>query len=206
MPRDFTRTREGIKNVATELKSKLHAHTDRVSTFAPNKDTIDQITGALTEAKLTDLSDVDEIIRTFGTAIKALPGQDQLILDDITATTAELETLKASIQVEPHTDPTRVLQDALPTFILHSTKSDEIPNDVTIADFIASPDTTSKGMANLCRAAGLSVTKIRELAATSEAPQREAYEDHYKGTISGDSTSSGPKQRTPCTFASKKNG
>ena len=69
------------------------------------------------------------------------------------------------------------MQEALPSFILHSTKSDSIPNDVTIADFVANPDATSKGMANLCRAAGLSIPKTRELAATNEAPQREAYED-----------------------------
>ena len=69
--------------------------------------------------------------------------------------------------------------------MLHSTKSDHIPNEVNVSDFVANPDATSKGMANLCRAAGLSVQKIRELAATSDTGQREAYEDHYKGTISG---------------------
>jgi hypothetical protein len=60
-----------------------------------------------------------------------------------------------------------------------------IPNEVNVTDFVKDPDATSKGMSNLCRAAGLSVQKIRELAATSDTAQREAYEDHYKGTISG---------------------
>jgi AAA ATPase-like protein len=184
-PRDLTIVRAQIMQFASDLKTKLHAHTERLATFAPNKDTIDQITGALSEAKLTDPADADDLIRTFSTAIKSLTGQDQLILDDIATATTQLDSLKATIQAEPRTDQTTVVQDALPSFVLHSTKSDSIPNDVTIADFVASPDATSKGMANLCRAAGLSIPKIRELAATNEAPQREAYEDHYKGTISG---------------------
>jgi uncharacterized FlaG/YvyC family protein len=68
---------------------------------------------------------------------------------------------------------------------MHSTTADRIPNEVKIADFIKDPDGTSKGMSNLCRAAGLSIQKIRDLAATSDTTQREAYEDHYKANISG---------------------
>jgi hypothetical protein len=89
----------------------------------------DQMTSALTGARLADPADADDLIRTFATSIKVLTGQDQLILDDITTATGELERVKEAIQTEAPTDPLRLLRDALPTFILHSTTSDHIPNE-----------------------------------------------------------------------------
>ncbi len=176
---------EQIKKSLDGLKAKLKTHAQRVAPFATNQDKIEQIVSAMTSADLRDTAQIDNIIKTFTTSLKALPGPDQLILDDITAATKEIESAGATIKTIYKQDTANSLKQALPNFILHSTKADHIPNEVKVAEFIANPDGTSKGMSNLCRAAGLSVQKIRELAATSDTAQREAYEDHYKGTISG---------------------
>jgi predicted ATP-dependent endonuclease of OLD family len=184
-PPDVTRPITQIKKIVEELKAKLHAHADRLPAFATNIDKLDQIASSLLDANLTDVGEADNIIKTFTTSIKVLTGPDQPILDDIAAATTEIEGVRDSLKAEYQSDQSRVLRQALPHCILHSTKSDHIPNEVNVADFVKDPDATSKGMSNLCRAAGLSVQKIRELAATSDTAQREAYEDHYKGTISG---------------------
>jgi AAA ATPase domain len=184
-PPDMSSAKAQIRKTIEELKSKLQAHSERVPTFAANTDKVQQITSALLEASLTDPVEADNSLKTFTTSIKSLTAQDQPILDDITAAIKELDTAREAIQAAHQHDPTRVLKQSLPSFIFHSTKSDQIPNEVNVTDFVKDPDATSKGMSNLCRAAGLSVQKIRELAATSDTAQREAYEDHYKGTISG---------------------
>jgi predicted ATP-dependent endonuclease of OLD family len=174
-----------IKKIVEDLRAKLHAHALRLPTFAANDDKIDQLTSGLLDANLADAGEVDNLIKTFTTSIKVLTGPDQPILDDITAATTELEGPREAIKIQYQADQSRPLRQSLPHFILHSTKADHIPNEVNVADFVKDPDGTSKGMSNLCRAAGLTVQKIRELAATSDTAQREAYEDHYKGTISG---------------------
>lgn len=185
IPRDMGPARTEIKRVADELRTKLLAHAERLPAFAANKDNLQTTTTTLTETRLSNPEDADDLIKTFTTSIKVLTGQDQPIIDDITAAIAALEKVKESIHADGPVDPVRVLQESLPVLVLHSTTSDHIPNEVPIADFVANPDATSKGMANLCRAAGLSVQKIRDLAATTDTSQREAYEDHHKGTISG---------------------
>jgi hypothetical protein len=174
-----------IRKTIEELRSKLAAHGQRVPAFAANTDKVNQITSALLDASLGDPIEADNVIKTFTTSMKGLTAQDQAILDDVASSVKELEAVRESIQLAYQHDPARALKQTLPTFILHSTKADQIPNQVSVAEFVKDPDGTSKGMSNLCRAAGLSVQKIRELAATSDTPQREAYEDHYKGTISG---------------------
>lgn len=176
---------EQLQRIGRELREKLHAHGQRLPPFAENNDRIDQLTSSLVDARNSDLQDADNLIKTFTTSVKTLPGADSAIIDDMTAASQELDAVKDAIHVATKADHAKLLQEALPSFILHSTKSDHIPNEVTITEFVANPDTASKGMANLCRAAGLSVQKIRELAATSDTAQREAYEDHYRGTISG---------------------
>ncbi len=184
-PPDMSSGKAQIKKTIEELKSKLQTHGERVPAFAANADTVQQMTSALLEANLTDPTEAENSIKTFTTSMKSLTAQDQPILDDITAATKELDAAREAIQAAHQHDPARVLKQSLPNFILHSTKSDQIPNEVNVTEFVKDPDATSKGMSNLCRAAGLSVQKIRELAATSDTAQREAYEDHYKGTISG---------------------
>jgi predicted ATP-dependent endonuclease of OLD family len=174
-----------IKQTLENLKAKLKTHSQRVPAFASNQDKIEQIVSAIATADFRDAGQIDNIIKTFTTSMKALTGPDQPILDDITAATKEIEAGGVATQAAYQQDPAQALKQALPNFILHSTKADQIPNEVKVAEFVANPDGTSRGMSNLCRAAGLSVQKIRELAGTSDTPQREAYEDHYKGTISG---------------------
>jgi hypothetical protein len=82
-------------------------------------------------------------------------------------------------------DHLQILKESLPTFIYHTTKTDQIPNEVNIAQFVASPEGTSKGMLNLCRATGLSIQKISELAATGDTSHRETFEDHHTRHMSG---------------------
>jgi len=185
VPPDISGPAGQIKQTLFDLKAKLQAHGQRVPAFAANQEKIDQIISAIASAQFRDTAQITNIIKTFSTSLKTLTAIDQPILDDITVATAALETAGASIQTAYQHDNMRVVKQAVPTFVLHSTKSDQIPNEVNVADFVSNPDGTSKGMSNLCRAAGLSVQKIRELAATSDTAQRETYEDHYKGAISG---------------------
>lgn len=182
---DVSRSVAKIKQAVKELKSKLQAHASRVPAFAANNDKIEQLTTGLLEADLDDAGQVDNVIKTFSTSMKGLTAQDQPILEDITATINELDAARASIQASYQGDPAKGFGQALPSFILQSTRADHIPNEVKIAEFVKDPEGTSRGMSNLCNAAGLTLQKIRELAATSDTAQREAYEDHYKGTISG---------------------
>lgn len=184
-PPDISGPMGQIKQTVADLKLKLQAHGTRVPAFAANQDKIEQIAAAIGGADLRDTAQIPNIIKTFTTSLKTLTGTDQPVLDDITAATTVLETAGASILTAYQQDNTRVLKQALPIFIFHSTTSDQIPNEVNVADFVANPDGTSKGMSNLCLTAGLSVQKIRELAATTDVAQRETYEDHYKGLISG---------------------
>ncbi|HWZ33652.1 MAG TPA: AAA family ATPase [Bryobacteraceae bacterium] len=174
-----------VHKVGRDLREKLHSHAQRLPAFAEAKERIDQLMSVLTEARAQDLQDPDNLVKTFTTSIKTLPGTDAAITEDVAAANQDLEIVKEMVHSATKTDHGKLLQDALPSFILHSTKSDHIPNEVSIPDFVSNPDSFSKGMANLCRAAGLSVQKIRDLAATSDTAQREAYEDYYRGTISG---------------------
>jgi len=166
-PPDMSSAKAQIRKTIEELKSKLQAHSERVPTFAANTDKVQQITSALLEASLTDPTEADNSLKTFTTSIKSLTAQDQPILDDISAAIKELDAAREAIQAAHQHDPTRVLTQSLPSFIFHSTKSDQIPNEVNVTDFVKDPDATSKGMSNLCRAAGLSVQKIRECAGSS---------------------------------------
>lgn len=134
-----------IKQTADELKRKLDAHAERVPPFAANRDKIEQIMSALTSSDLGNASQVDNLIKTFTTSLKALTGQDQPIIDDITSATGELEAATASIQSAYQQDATRSLRQSLPTFVLHSTKADHIPNEVNVAEFVSNPDGVSRG-------------------------------------------------------------
>jgi predicted ATP-dependent endonuclease of OLD family len=174
-----------VKTAIQNLKAKLLGHAVRITAFAANSEKIDQITSGLLGADLNDPGQVDNAIKTFSTAIRGLTAQDQPVLDDITVAITELEVARLSIQSINQHDPEKNFLQLLPRFILHSTKADNIPNEVKITDFLKDPDGTSKGMSNLCKTAGLTLQKIRDLANTSDTTEREAYEDHYKGTISG---------------------
>ncbi len=184
-PPDISASALKVKSAVEALKSKLQGHAQRLPAFVANQEKIDQITSSITSADLRNSAQVDNIVKTFATSLKTLTGSDQPILDDIAVATKELESAAAAIKAAYQQDSASALRQALPTFVFHSTKEDHIPNLVNVVDFVGNPDGVSKGMLNLCRAAGLSIQKIAELAATSDTTQREAYEDHYKGTISG---------------------
>ena len=185
IPLDFSSPISQIKAAATTLKANLLAHGQRVPEFAANNEKIEQFTAAINDAIFSDPSEVEDVIKTFMISVKALTGIDQPILDDIATASTEFDKAKDIMRTIVQTDASLPLKQSLPRFILHSTKADQIPNEVNVNDFVKDPDSTSKGMANLCRAAGLSVQKVRELAATSDTTQRETYEDHYKASISG---------------------
>lgn len=184
-PPDLSAATSQINATVAELKSKLSAHGQRLPAFAANTDKIEQTTSALLSASLNDAVEADNSIKTFTTATKGLTAQDQPIIDDIAAATSQLESTREIIRAAHQQDRLRILQQQIPIFVLHSTTADRIPNEVNVTEFLKDPDGTSRGMSNLCRAAGLSMQKIRELASTTDAQHREAYEDYYKSTISG---------------------
>lgn len=174
-----------IKITAGDLKQKLDTHGERLPPFAATKDQVAQIVGALVSADYSNVGQLGDVIRAFSTAVKGLPAQDQAVQEEIGAATRQIEGHYTNLLVLSQADNLKILRESLPTFIYHTTKTDQIPNKVNIAQFVGNPEGTSKGMLNLCRAAGLSIQKISELAATTDTSHRESYEDFYKSQISG---------------------
>ena len=161
-PPDISQPVRSIKETIDTLRSKLQGHATRLPAFAANLEKIHQITSAVASAEFRNLAQLDNTMKTFTTSLKTLVGSDQPILDDITAATTALEAARTAIGAAYQGDSARVLMQALPNFIFHSTNEDHIPNEVNVADFVADSDGTSRGMLNLCRAAGLSIQKIGE--------------------------------------------
>ena len=182
---DITQQVEKLKSAITELKAKLIAHAQRQPEFENNKEKFEQLVDSFLKANFSDTAQIDNLVRTFSTGIRGVPGQDQPIQDDITTATKTLEATLAEISKILSEDKTKNLSKQLPRFILHISSLDKIPDVVDIAQFISAPEKTSMGMLNLCRAAGLPIQKIQELTQTVDASQREVYEDYYKGNISG---------------------
>lgn len=176
---------EDIKKFVTNFRAKTDAHTQRLSTFAASKPQADSHVDAFLTADFTDFAHLDNLIKTFITALNGLPGQDQAVQDDIVSLTKYLQAKQKEIQLKLETDPSQVFHRALPSLLFHSTILDKIPNEVSIQDFIKDPEGTSKGMSNLCGVAGLSIQKIQELASTTDTSKRESYEDTYRSSISG---------------------
>jgi predicted ATP-dependent endonuclease of OLD family len=184
-PPDVSNLREKIKKILADLRTKFEAHYARVPTFALNTDRASQLFTSFENSKFSDLTAIDNGFKTFAASIKNLTAQDESITDDITNAIKELDVIREEFQPLFKHDRFRRLWSLIPIFVLHSTTADQIPNEVNIADFLRDPEGTSRGMAKLCKAAGLDVQKIKELATTSETEQRQAYEDHYQGHISG---------------------
>lgn len=184
-PPDITQQIEKLKTTVTELKTKLVAHAQRQPEFGKNKEKFEQLVNSFLDANFSDTVQIDNLVKTFCTGIRGVPAQDQPIQNDITAATKVLEAVLPEINQILSTDRTKYLSKRLPRFIYHSITLDKIPNEVDVVQFISEPEKTSMGMLNLCRAAGLSMQKIQELTQTADASQREVYEDHYKGHISG---------------------
>jgi len=171
--------------VATGLKAKLTSHAARLTTFAPYvQQSLLHIENFL-EANFKEHAQIENLIKTMTTALMGVPGIDQPILDDINAATRDLQAKWSEIQRIVQRDKQSPFKSKIPKFIFHSTSLDQIPNHVSIAEFVKDPENTSKGMYHLCQAAGLSIQKIQVLSADPEASAREPYEDHYKAAISG---------------------
>jgi predicted ATP-dependent endonuclease of OLD family len=184
-PPKITSLVEELKGHAESLKEKLKTHASRVATFAPSlpqaNTHVDQFVGA----NFQDSTQIDNLIKTFTTALRGLPGQDQAIQEDISLSIKEVQAKHTEIQSSLQQDSKKIFEGCIPRFIFHSTILDRIPNDVNVADFINNSEGSSPGMAKLCSAAGLSLQKIKELASATDTPLREVYEDHYRSTISG---------------------
>ncbi len=182
---DIAKPVDEIVGLASSLKARLDEHAKRLPGFAPS---IPQATTHIDQFLKSDFSDslqIGNIIKTFVTALTGLPGQDQAIQEDISATASELQGKIDELERALKKDPVVIFQRRIPHFMYHSSIMDYIPNDVPVADFVADPEKTSKGMANLCGAAGLTTQKIKDLANVTDASQREVFEDQYRALISG---------------------
>jgi predicted ATP-dependent endonuclease of OLD family len=184
-PPDIDHLVDEIERLAEALKGKLIAHADRLPTFASAKSQADGHIDQFVTASFSDPAQIDSLVATFSTALKGLPGQDQAIQDDIAAATKEIHARLSELQQALQGDSQQKFIATIPRFLFHSTVLDRIPNEVNVSAFIADPEGTSKGMANLCQAAGLSTQRIKELASATDHARREVYEDHYRASISG---------------------
>ena len=170
--------------LAVSLREKLQAHSTRLPAFAPSLAQAGTHIDQFVKANFTDYSQIENLIKTFTTALKGLPNQDQAIQDDITSLTKELQTRQSQIQDLLSKNPLSVFKHRIPHFVFHSSL-DKVPAEVNIAAFVADPEKTSKGMASLCKVAGLSTQKIKELASSPETSTRRSYEDHYHRSVTG---------------------
>jgi hypothetical protein len=175
----------GLRAAAEELRTRLAAHAERTANFKPSLVQAQTNIDDLLAASFDDVGNAENLLATFDTALKGMPNQDKPIQDDVAAgltTIAErFEEIK-SAKVKDH--PTSKLHDLLPRFVLHESRIDDIPDEVSISDFVDAPEKTSRGMKNLCAAAGLSTKKIADLASSTDRPRREASEDFHTASIS----------------------
>lgn len=184
-PPDLTAFIADIKQQAESLRGKIKAHAERLPAFAPSVEQAVSHIDALVAANFSDSERISNVIKTFGAALKGLPGQDAAIQEDLAHAIAGIGKANIGMQQALSHDFYAPIRTALPRFVFHSTTMDKVPDFVGIAEFVADAEGTSRGMANLCAVAGLSTQKIRDLAATTDAADRETFEDHYRSTISG---------------------
>jgi energy-coupling factor transporter ATP-binding protein EcfA2 len=182
---DISQYVEPLKKSVESLQTRLASHASRLPAFAPSASQATIHAQQFISGNFSDPATIGNLVATFTTALKALPGQDEAIQADITTTTREIELLLVQIQKILAKDPKGQFHELIPRFVLHSTTLDRIPNEVNVSAFVKDPEATSKGMANLCKVAGLSTQKIQELANATDTPRRETYEDHYRAGISG---------------------
>jgi hypothetical protein len=170
---------------AQALRSKLEAHAARLPTFAPGKQQADTHIDQFVSSSFEDRAAVNNLVNTFLTTLKALPGQDAVIQGDIASASGTIESKLAELEKVAQQDPRISFHKAIPRFVFHSTSLDKVPNHVHVAEFVKDPEGTSKGMANLCKVAGLSTQKVQELASTPDIGRRQNFEDNYRSSISG---------------------
>jgi hypothetical protein len=184
-PADISGPVREIQAAVNALKTKLTAHGERLPAFAPSIELANSHLDTFASSRFSGADDIVNLVKTLATSLKAVPGQDEPIQEDVAHTLASIGRLQTAIQSALASDFYAPIRQALPRFVFHHTIIDKIPDFVGIDEFIAAPETRSRGMANLCAVAGLSMQKLKQLAETTDAPEREAFEDHYKGTISG---------------------
>jgi len=174
-----------MQNQAEALKGKLTAHASRLPAFAPSVEQANAHIEQFVKADFNDATQIDNVIKTFTTSLTGLPGQDPLIQADLAAAVREFQKTAADLQKELSKDQALEFEKAFPHFILHSSRVDKVPDGVPVSDYVVDAEKSSKGMANLCAVAGLSTQKIKELAASANTSEREAYEDHFSSYVSG---------------------
>lgn len=170
---------------AEALRSKLEAHATRLPGFAPGAQQAEAHINQFVSSNFEDRTSINNLVNTFLTTLKGLPGQDAIVQADIASTSGVIEKRFADLERARQQDPRSGFHKSVPRFVFHSTSLDRIPNQVSVAEFVKDPEATSKGMANLCKVAGLSTQKIQELASTADAGRRHNFEDNYRSSISG---------------------
>ncbi len=184
-PPDISSNVDQLKAASEDLRGKLKIHGERSAEFAKAIDQVNKHVDSFVDADFSEQSQIRNVIKTFSAALKGLPGQDKPIQKDIATAINQFQTAESQIIKAMTFDPLATFRAIIPSFVFHSSTLDMIPNEVKVADFVADPEGTSKGMADLCGVAGLSTQKIQELADTVDTSHREAYEDHYRASISG---------------------
>jgi len=173
------------RKLLDSLKAKLRAHAARLPEFVPQLAQAEILIDQYMAANLNESDQIDNLVKTFSTALTSLTGQDAPIQEEIGAAVRDLTAMSNKIKKVLEEDKKAKFESVLPNFAFHSTRLDQIPNEVNIAEFIKSPETVSRGMANLCGVAGLSMQKIQELASTADSSMRVGYEDHFRAKVSG---------------------
>jgi len=168
------------------LKGKLNAHGDRLPEFKNNLPSANEIINTLYDYDFeTHLDNFEQALGAFSSGLQGLGGQDQPVQTDINSTISIIESIKDQINELRSKQHDIDILNSFPTIILHSSSTDKIPDSVAIPEFVSNAEETSKGMLNLCTAAGLSIQKIQELSQLTDHSQKEAFEDHYNTSISG---------------------
>ncbi len=109
---------DDVNKVAETLKTKLASHASRLPAFAPAlpqaQSHIDEFVGA----KYTDDTQIDNIVKTFSTALRALPSQDAAIQEEVAQAVKDIQLKLAEVQQELQKNPARAFQAMLPQFPL----------------------------------------------------------------------------------------
>jgi len=163
----------------------MEEHAKRQGGFAEHLPKAQSHIDQFVSANFKDVGQIDNLIKTLATSLTSVPGQDAPIQEEIAAASRTLQALHSKIVQLLQNDPIKILEQLLPHFVFHSTTLDKIPNEVNISEFTKNPEAVSRGMANLCGVAGLSMQKILDLAATTNTSMREGFEDHYRAGVSG---------------------
>lgn len=175
-----------ISEAAATLGDQFEAHAIKFPPFANNREKFQQIIGRLVTLNAEQRDELIDVINSCCEDLQGLTKQDKAIKNDIGNAISTINTERVELEKTLSTQNYEPLLSQVALFVLHSATADKIPNEVGIETFVNDPEGISKGMANLCQAAGLSVAKIRELANIAEASQRQSYEDFHGNKISGD--------------------